>query len=64
MARHGMQGARCDKRVRTAVPDDKALCPLDLVNRKFNADRPNRLWVADFTYCSTWQGCVYVMYGM
>jgi putative transposase len=45
MARNGMPGARRGKRVRTTVPDDKALCPLDLVNRQFHADRPNRLWV-------------------
>jgi putative transposase len=62
MSRHGMQGARRGKRVRTTVPDDKALCPLDLVNRQFHADRPNRLWVADFTYVSTWQGWVYVAF--
>ena len=32
----------------------------DLVKRDFTADRPDRLWVADFTYCSTWSGMVYV----
>jgi len=32
------------------------------VNRQFKADRPNQLWVADFTYVSTWQGFVYVAF--
>ena len=26
------------------------------------ADRPDALWVADFTYCSTWSGVVYVAF--
>ena len=34
----------------------------DLVNRNFTASRPDELWVADFTYCSTWSGVVYVAY--
>lgn len=62
MALHGMHGVRRGKVVRTTVPGDKALCPLDLVKRQFHADRPNRLWVADFTYVSTWQGWVYVAF--
>jgi putative transposase len=44
------------------VPDPKAACPLDRVNRQFKAERPNQLWVADFTYVSTWQGFVYVAF--
>ena len=35
-------------------------CPLDRVNRQFKAERPNQLWVSDFTHVSTWQGFVYV----
>ncbi len=34
----------------------------DKVNRLFASDRPNRLWVADFTYVATWQGFVYVAF--
>lgn len=37
-------------------------CPLDRVNRQFVADRPNQLWVSDFTYVSTWQGWLYVAF--
>jgi transposase InsO family protein len=62
MRLRGLQGARRGKAVRTTVPDAKAVCPRDRVNRQFKADRPNRLWVADFTYVSTWQGFVYVAF--
>jgi transposase InsO family protein len=58
----GLSGARRGKKVRTTVPDAKAACPLDRVKRHFKADRPNQLWVADFTYVSTWQGFVYVAF--
>ena len=58
----GLQGVRRGKKVRTTIPDAKAACPLDRVNRHFKAQRPNQLWVADFTYVSTWQGFVYVAF--
>jgi len=32
----------------------------DLVNRKFVADRPDRLWIADMTYIPTWAGFLYL----
>ena len=62
MRRLGLQGVRRGKGVRTTVPNAKATCPLDRVNRQVHADRPNQLWVADFTYVSTWQGFVYVAF--
>jgi putative transposase len=62
MRRLGLRGAMRGKGVRTTVPDAKAPCPLDRVNRQFRADRPNQLWVSDFTYVSTWQGFVYVAF--
>ena len=49
----GLQGVRRGKVVRTTVGDSKAACPLDRVNRQFRAERPNQLWVSDFTYVST-----------
>ena len=58
----GLRGVRRGKVVRTTVGDAKALCPLDRVNRQFKADRPNQLWVSDFTYVSTWQGWQYVAF--
>jgi transposase InsO family protein len=36
--------------------------PVDLVERRFTATRPNQLWVADFTYVATWRGFVYVAF--
>ena len=62
MRRLGIQGARRGKAVRTTVSDSTAPCPLDHVNRQFKADRPNQLWVSDFTYVSTWQGWLYVAF--
>ena len=58
----GLQGVRRGRSLRTTVPDAKAACPLHRVNRQFRAERPNQLWVADFTYVSTWQGFVYVAF--
>ena len=62
MKRLGLQGVRRGKVVRTTISDMKAPCPLDRVNRQFKADRPNQLWVSDFTYVSTWQGWLYVAF--
>ena len=62
MRRLGLHGVRRGKSVRTTVPDAAVPCPLDRVNRQFKADRPNQLWVSDFTYVSTWQGFVYVAF--
>jgi transposase InsO family protein len=62
MRRLRLQGARRGKAVRTTVPDRSVPCPLDRVNRQFVAERPNQLWVSDFTYVSTWQGWLYVAF--
>ncbi len=62
MRRLGLRGVRRGKGVRTTVADPKAPCPLDKVNRQFRAERPNQLWVSDFTYVSTWQGWLYVAF--
>jgi len=62
MRGHGLRGVIRGKVVRTTVSDPKAPCPLDKVNRQFKADRPNQLWVSDFTYVSTWQGWLYVAF--
>ena len=58
----GLAGASRGKAVKTTVSDKAAPCPLDRVNRQFGADRPNALWVSDFTYVSTWIGFVYVAF--
>jgi len=62
MGNMGLEGVIRSKKVRTTVPDRKAPCPLDHVNRKFHAPRPNALWVSDFTYVAMWQGFVYVAF--
>jgi len=62
MRRMGLQGVVRGRPVKTTVSDSKAPCPKDKVNRQFAADRPNQLWVADFTYVATWQGFVYVAF--
>ena len=49
MRRSGLKGVRRGKVVRTTVGDAAAARPLDRVNRQFKADRPNQLWVSDFT---------------
>jgi transposase InsO family protein len=58
----GLQGAVRGKPVRTTVSDKAVPCPLDRVNRQFQAPRPNVLWVSDFTYVATWTGFVYVAF--
>jgi transposase InsO family protein len=62
MRRLGLEGVVRGKAVRTTVPDKAAACPFDLVNRHFHAPAPNKLWVSDFTYVSTWGGFVYVAF--
>ena len=62
MRRLGLRGVIRGKVVRTTIPDARTACPLDRVNRQFKADRPNQLWVSDFTYVSTWQGWLYVAF--
>ncbi len=48
-------------KVRTTI-SRKAVAAGDRVNRQFVAERPDQLWVADFTYVSTWRGFVYVAF--
>ncbi|WP_404853568.1 IS3 family transposase [Escherichia coli] len=61
MAVMGLAGVLRGKKVRTTV-SRKAVAAGDRVNRQFVAERPDQLWVADFTYVSTWQGVVYVAF--
>ena len=58
----GLQGVIRGKPLRTTISDKAAPCPLDHVNRQFNAAHPNALWVSDFTYVATWTGFVYVAF--
>jgi transposase InsO family protein len=60
MKQQGIRGASRAKKRFTTHPDATHPRAPDLVKRQFSAVRPDQLWVADFTYCSTWSGVVYV----
>ena len=62
MRKLGIRGVVRGKSIRTTISRKDAWHPHDLVKRQFRAERPNALWVADFTYVSTWQGFVYVAF--
>jgi transposase InsO family protein len=62
MRQMGRKGAIRGKPVRTTISDKSVPCPLDHVNRQFQAAAPNRLWLSDFTYVATWSGFVYVAF--
>ncbi len=62
MAAQGIVGATRAKKRFTTKADPAAFRAPDLVNRNFTAARPDALWVADFTYCSTWLGIVYAAF--
>jgi putative transposase len=63
MADLGIKGCRRGRLfVRTTVGDERLVRPADLVERRFKAPAPNRLWVADLTYVKTHAGWVYVAF--
>ena len=55
-------GALKRKRVRTTTADPSHARAKDLVDRRFAAVAPNRLWVADFTYCRTMSGWAFTAF--
>ena len=59
----GLSGARRGKTSMIAAQgDDRRHRPADLVDRKFRASAPDRLWVADLTYVKAHSGWVYVAF--
>ena len=62
MAAEGLRGASRAKKHFTTKADPSHVRAPDLVGRNFTAERPDALWVADFTYCSTWSGIAYVAF--
>jgi putative transposase len=57
----GLRGvSRRGKKPRTTTPAEKAPPAPDLVERRFVADRPNALWLADLTYVETRQGYLFL----
>ena len=59
MRLEGLKGVVRGEKRRTTIADDSAARPADLVDRSFEADGPDRLWVADITYVPTWSGFAY-----
>lgn len=62
MREMGLKGVVRGRKIITTNPDTARPCPDDRVNRAFRADRPNQLWVSDFTYVPSWSGTVYVAF--
>ena len=62
MTQLGLAGAVRGRARRTTIADSAAVRPADLVSRQFAPPAPNRLWVADLTYVSTWSGFAYVAF--
>jgi len=60
MREHGIEGIRKGKTQRTSIPGPTPVPATDLVQRNFAAERPDQLWVADFTYIRTWEGWSYL----
>jgi putative transposase len=58
----GIRGVTRSKTTITTRPDKSSPRAPDLVKRQFRAERPNQLWVCDFTYVSTWSGFVYTAF--
>jgi putative transposase len=56
----GLEGISRRKKRKTTWRDASARPALDLVQRDFTADGPDRLWVADITYVPTWAGFLYL----
>jgi putative transposase len=59
MRQAGIQGLYRRRRRGCTVRDPHAEPDADLVNRQFNVDTPNRLWVTDITEHPTAQGKLY-----
>jgi putative transposase len=62
MRKLGLQGAVRGKKHFTTLPALDSRRAPDLVDRKFRATAPDQIWVADFTYVTTYSGMVYVAF--
>ena len=62
MRDEGLNGVIRGKNHRTTIPAKDGKRAGDRLDRNFTAACPNRVWVADFTYCRTWAGFVYVAF--
>jgi putative transposase len=62
MRQMGLAGRTRGRRRRTTIPADGPTSQPDLVERRFVADAPNQLWIADITYVATWCGFAYTAF--
>jgi len=60
MRKHGIEGCRNGKVQVATRPGPSPVAADDLVRRDFSADRPDAVWLSDFTYIRTWQGWGYL----
>ena len=60
MRESGIQGVSRRRFVKTTKQDKSRGAAPDLVDRNFEADAPDELWVADITYIPTWAGFLYL----
>ena len=60
MRKAGIEGCSNGKVQVTTVPGSHPVAVSDLVRRDFTADRPDAVWLSDFTYVRTWQGWSYL----
>jgi putative transposase len=56
----GLAGVSRRRRASTTIRDERVRPAADLVDRRFQAEKPNQLWVADITYIPTWAGFLYL----
>jgi putative transposase len=56
----GIEGVSRRKRPRTTQRDERRQPAPDLVDRDFEADAPDKLWIADITYVPTLRGFLYL----
>jgi transposase InsO family protein len=60
MRASGIEGPRNGHVIRTTLPGLSPVAADDLVRRNFSADRPDAIWLSDFTYIRTWEGWSYL----
>ena len=60
MREAGLAGVSRRRSARTTRVDRSHGAAPDRVERRFRADAPDRIWVADITYVPTWNGFVYL----
>jgi transposase InsO family protein len=60
MRQAGLRSIHAKKRKGSTIRAKEHPLAPDLVGRDFTVDGPDRLWVADFTQLTTWQGTCYI----